>query len=324
MTRISVLIPSYRIGGFDVALDSLAAQSFTAFEAVIVDAIHARRSPLIAPRLSAYPFPIKHLAPSGGVALSNYSRSINDGIAHAAGELIVIQTDYTWMPPDCLAEHWRAYEESDKRTCFLRDNHCTALPPLHPEFTPYGPDMEQFHEGWRAEIERMINEGADRYAADLESGALDRFMWSIFAEPLTQAAVDALPVTRSDVKQGRPAIDYRHASLKNEGIPLEAFLAVNGLDEDMDGSHLYQDQEFACRVERGGYRWTTAPGASVKIVNPRTVLSSKRLNRPMRGGGDSNEERMARVLAGKQLANPERDLRREHMLNSAPETGAVI
>jgi len=298
-----------------VLFDSLNGQTFQDFEVVIADAIKAHRPALFGPPHGGnrYWFDdrVKHIAPSGGTHLSNYSRSINDGIAHAAGELIVIQTDYTWMPPDCLAEHWRAYEASDKKTCFLRDNHCTALPLLHPEFRSYGPDMEQFHEGWRAEIERMINEGADRYAADLESGKLDRFMWSIFAEPLTQEKVDALPVTRSDVKQGRPAIDYRHASLKNEGIPLEAFLAVNGLDEDMDGSHLYQDQEFACRVERAGYRWTTAPGTDVKIINPRSVLSSKRLDRPMRGGGDSNEGRMAVTLAGKQWANPERDLRAE-------------
>ncbi len=321
MTRVSVVVPTYRDGGVDVLAESLAYQTFADFECILVDAIYDQRHPQIAHRLADLPFAFNHLKPSGGPKLSNYSQSINDAIAHAHGELVVIQTDYTWMPPDCLAEHWRAYEQSDKRTCFLRDNHCTALPPLHPEFRSYGPDMEQFHEGWRAEIERMINEGAERYEADLESGALDRFMWSIFAEPLTQTMVDALPVTRSDVKQGRSGIDYRHASLKNEGIPTEAFLAVNGLDEDMDGSHLYQDQEFACRVERAGFRWTTAPGAWVKIINPRTVLSSKRLTRPMRGGGDSNEARMAVTLAGKQWANPHRNLRAEREANLSRRTG---
>jgi hypothetical protein len=168
--------------------------------------------------------------------------------------------------------------------------------------------MEQFTEGRRAQIEAEINAGADRYAADLAAGKLDRFMWSIFAEPLTQATVDALPVTRSDVKQGRPAIDYRHCSLKNEGIPLEAFLAVNGLDERFDGSHLYQDQEFALRVERAGFRWTTEPGAEVKIINPRTHLSSKRLERPM----DSNGALMQELLASPRThANPHRNLREE-------------
>jgi glycosyltransferase involved in cell wall biosynthesis len=308
VTRVSVIVPSYRDGGLDILCDSLAGQAFRDFELVITDAIYDRRRPIVADRLASYDFPIKHISPTGGPALSNYCRSINDAFAHASGELVVIQCDYTWMPPDCLAEHWRAYEESDKRTCFLRDNHCTALPPLHPEFTPYGPDMEQFTEGRRAQIEAEINAGADRYAADLEAGKLDRFMWSIFAEPLTQATVDALPVTRSDVKQGRPQIDYRHCSLKNEGIPLEAFLAVNGLDEDFDGSHLYQDQEFAWRVERAGYRWATTSGADVKIVNPRTVLSSKRLDRPM----DTNGKLMyAKQAAGIVRVNEHRDLRVE-------------
>jgi len=305
MTRISLVIPSYRKGGCDVICASLAAQNFTDFELIFADTIHRRRAPVVSELFAQQLFPVKHVAPASGPALSDYCNSINTAIAHASGELVVIQCDYTWMPPDCLAEHWRAYEESDKRTCFVRDNHCTALPPLHPEFQSYGPDMEQFTEGRRAEIEAEINAGADRYAADLAVGKLDRFMWSIFAEPLTQVAVDALPITRSDVKQGRPAIDYRHCSLKNEGIPLEAFLAVNGLDERFDGSHLYQDQEFALRVERAGFKWATAPGADVKIINPRTVLSSKRLERPM----DTNGALMRELLAsGNVRANPHRDL----------------
>jgi len=306
--RVSVVVPSYRTGGFDVLVRSLSAQFLSDFELLVPDAIFEHRNPSLANGLRSWSFTIKHIAPTGGPALSNYCRSINDAIVQASGELIVIQTDYTWLPPDCLAEHWRAYEESDKRTCFLRDNHCTALPPLHPEFTPYGPDMEQFTEGRREQIEREINEGAGRYAADLAAGKLDRFMWSIFAEPPTHEQVMALPITRSDVKQGRPEIDYRHCSLKNEGIPLEAFLAVNGLDEEMDGSHLYQDQGFALCVERAGFRWTTAPGASVFIVNPRTVLSSKRLDRPMA----SNGARMQQIIdSGTSRLNPHRDLRAE-------------
>jgi hypothetical protein len=308
MTKASVVVPSYRPGGIDVLCESLAHQSHHDFELVIVDAIHERRAPIIAAKLATYGFPIKHIAPSGGPKLSNYCRSINDAVVVASGELIVIQTDYTWMPPDCLAKHWEAYVNSDKRACFVRDNHCTALPPLHPEFRGYGPDMEQFTEGRRAEIEREINDGAAAYAADLEAGLLDKFMWSIFADVPTNESVAALPITRSDVKQGRPAIDYRHSSLKNEGIPLEAFLAVNGLDERFDGSHLYQDQEFALRVERAGFRWATAPGADVRIVNPRTVLSSKRLERPM----DSNGQLMGELLnSGWIMANPGRNLREE-------------
>lgn len=305
---ITVIVPSYRIGGFDILCDSLAQQTHQARELVIIDAIHERRALQVAEKLASYPFPIRHVKPSGGPRLSNYSQSINDGIAQASGELIVIQCDFAWIPPDCLAEHWRAYQGSDKRTCFLRDNHCTALPPLHPEFRSYGPDMEQFTEGRRAEIERQINEGADRYAEDLAAGKLDRFMWSIFAEPLTNEAVMAFPITRSDVKQGRPQIDYRHCSLKNEGIPLEAFLAVNGLDEDFDGSHLYQDQEFAWRIERAGFRWATTPGADAYIVNPRTKLSAKRLDRPMSTNGELMYSKQAQGIV---RVNPHRDLRAE-------------
>jgi hypothetical protein len=310
MTRISVIVPSYRIGGIDVLCDSLACQSFADFELIVTDAIHARRRSVVAEHAKCHPFPIKHIAPGGGPELSNYCRSINDAIVHAAGELVVIQTDYTWMPPDCLETHWNAYAASDKRTCFVLDNHCTALPPLHPEFHGYGPDMELCYES-NAEVEAQINAGADAYAADLAAGKLDRFMWSIFAEPPTNETAMALRVTRSDVKQGRPEIDYRHCSLKNESIPTEAFLAVNGLDERFDGSHLYQDQEFALRVERAGFRWSTTPGGAALIVNPRTRLSSKRLGRPMASNGALMDELLAGRLGP---ANPGRRLRQEREL----------
>jgi hypothetical protein len=88
----------------------------------------------------------------------------------------------------------------------------------------------------------------------------------------------------------------------------------------MDGCHLYQDQEFAYRVERAGYRWATTPGAAAYIVNPRSVLSAKRLERPMTTNGDI----MYRKQASGERVNTHRDLRREHMLARALETGAVV
>jgi hypothetical protein len=313
VTRVSVLVPTYRPGGIDVLLEGLAVQRFTDFELLLADELYARRNPIVSHKFGNYSFPVKHIAPTGGPRLSNYCQSINNAITHAAGEIVVIQTDYTWMPPDCLAIHWRAYEQSDRRSCFMLDNHCTELPPLHPEFRGYGPDLELFTEDRREAIEREINEGADAYARDLVDGKLDRFMWSIFAESPTQATVDALPVTRSHTKGGQ-ALDPNWASLKNEGIPIEAFLAVNGIDENLDGSHLYQDQSFAWCVARAGYRWTTAPGGEAYIVNPRTKLSCKRVARPMREiiGTDSNEARFKATQAeGAVRVNPHRDLRAE-------------
>ena len=306
--RLTVIFPTYRVGGFDVALDSLAGQTFRDFELIVVDAIWARRNPIIRDRFSAYPFPIKHLAPSGGMALSNYSRSINDGIAHASGELIVIQADYTWMPPNCLETHWRAYEQSDKRSCFMLDNHCTELPPLNPDFPGYGPNFEskEYSEAERPRFESDTNHAASVYERDVMTGRLDSCMWSLFREPLTNEKVLALPVTRSHCKQGQP-LDPNWCSLKNEGIPTEAFLAVNGLDEDMDGSHLYQDQEFAWRVAKAGYRWTTAAGGSAFLVNPRSLFYSKRLSRPMMTNGDI----MRRKQASGERVNPHRFLRAE-------------
>lgn len=331
MTRVSVLVPSYRPGGLDVLCDSLALQKFDDFELILADELYQFRRDIVSGEGQNYQFPIKHIAPDGGPRLSNYCRSINNAITHASGELVVIQPDYCWLPPDCLEAHWRAYVQSDRKSCFMLDNHCTTLPPLHPEFRSYGPDLEKFTEDRRAEIEAEINSGAEEYQADLDAGKLDRFMWSIFEDgghiintdngPAWldhKRGITGLPVTRSHTKGGQ-ALDPNWCSLKNEGIPTEAFLAVNGIDENLDGSHLYQDQSFAWCVSRAGYRWTTAEGGSAFIVNPRSVMSCKRVGRPMRSiiGADSNEHRFQQTQAsGATRVNPHRDLRKERELNA--------
>lgn len=306
----------YRIGGFDVVCDSLAGQTMAAsdFELVVADAIFERRHPLIEERLRGYSYDIVHLPPNGGVTLSDYSRAINSAVIAARGELIVIQSDYTWLAPDCLEAHWRAYEKSP-RACHMLDNHCTELPELAPGFRGYGPNWEAkpyVTDEERTFLEGEMTKAAAEYERDLNAGSLDSLMWTIFREPLTWEAVQKLRVTRSHEKQGK-SLDPNWCSLKNEGIPTEAFLAANGLDEDMDGSHLYQDQEFAWRAAAKGYRWTTAPGGLAYMVNPRALLYCKRLTRPMRGGDavDSNEARMYRKRRTGEAVNPSRDLRSE-------------
>ncbi len=312
--KVSVVVPMYRVGGFDVVCDSLAGQTMPTneFELIVADAIFERRHPRIEERLGGYPFDIWHLPPSGGMALSDYSRAINDAVARARGELVVIQSDYTWLAPDCLEAHWNAYSRYP-RACHMLDNHCTELPPLAPGFRSYGPNWEAkpyVTPEERTFLEGEMTRAADDYERDLAAGGLDHLMWSIFERPLDWPAVQALPITRSHLKQG-VAIDPNWCSLKNEGIPTEAFLAANGLDEDMDGSHLYQDQEFAWRTAGLGYHWTTTQGGLAYMVNPRAVIYCKRLTRPMRGDGESNEARMYRKRQTGERINSHRDLRAE-------------
>lgn len=316
MTAISVVVPSYRCGGVDVLCESLAIQSFRDFELVLVDSIFERRAASIAGVLTDWTRrtgckPIKHIAEPGGMFLSNYSRSINTALTHCSGELVVIQADYTWMPPDCLETHWNAYKKGPPRTCYMLDNHCTELPPLRDDFPGYGPNWEAKHytEAERPAFEAQMNTAAEQYAADVASGKLDGCMWSLFKEPLTNEAVMALPITRSHVKQGQ-ALDPNWCSLKNEAITMECFLEVNGLDEDFDASHLYQDQEFAWRAHRAGWTWSTAPGGAAYMVNPRSVFYSKFITRPMMSNGD-----LMRSKGGVVRVNPARDLRAEREAN---------
>ncbi len=315
--KISVVIPTYRVGGLDVVFDSLQKQTHQDFELVVVDAIHSLRAPHVEHLMAKYGFPYRYLAPSGGVHLSNYSRSINDALAHCSGDLVVIQADYTWFPPECLEVHARCHANSPK-ACFMLDNHCTALPPLHPSFTSYGPNWEGTDPtpAERTENERKMNEAAFDYSRDLHSGKLNSVMWSLFEKPLTNEEVMALPITRSHLKQGQP-IDPNWASLKNESMPIEAFLSINGMDEDFDNSHLYQDQEVAWRMHRAGYSWTTAPGGEAYMVNPRSVIYAKILSRPMM----ENKGIMDRKQGTGEAINPHRNIRQERsdfLKRSAP------
>lgn len=312
--RLSVIVPTYRVGGLDVLLESLAHQTHRDFEVLIPDELYERRLPMVAPHLDRYRargLDVRMIAPDGGPRLSNYSRSINNAVARATGEVVVMQADYTWLSPECLERHVEL-QELTNGACVMLDVHNTALPPLHRRFKPpQGPDWEAVPyptDEQRRAFEAQMNVAADAYEVDLAAGRYDEFMFSIFEAQ--GYLVSSLPILRSHVKsdQDPNSFDPNWCSLKNESIPIEAFLKVNGLDEDMDGCHLYQDQEFAWRAHHAGYRWVGGSGGEAYIVNPRSVLYAKRLSRPMMSNGDEMKRKQATGAA----VNPHRNLRAEH------------
>lgn len=278
---ISVILPTLRVGGLDILCESFARQTFTDFELLLADGIHSYRHPLITDKLAALPFPVRHLA-SGGIALSNYSRSINDAVAVARGETVLVIPDYSHLPVDCLEIHARFHDESrGQRKCLASGYRSVQLPARHSCFPGYHPNIQDPNvkldvEGVGDRYEQCMTLEAERYERDLQSGLLDPVMWSLFAEPVNAATIESLPVT-NEHKLFDCEFSFRYCSLKNESYPVELWEELNGLDEEMDGSHLYQDQAWGYRLSDAGWEYERIRGGELIIVDPRPMFASKRV-----------------------------------------------
>lgn len=283
---ISVIVPTTRVGGLDILTQSLARQTCRDFELVLADAIHAYRAPLVAERMAELPFPVQHLAPSGGVALSDYSRSINDALVAAKGDVVLILPDYSWLPANAIEIHATFHDEHRGQRKVLASGYTyLTLPPLHSAFPGYHPERQQSYApldlvGRGDGYERAITAEAERYEADLRSGRLDPVMWSLFAEPFTSESLADLGV-ESTHRLFDCEFSWRYCSLKNESYPIEFWEELNGLDEDLDGSHLYQDQALGYRLNDAGWTYERMKGGELLIPNPRSVFAAKRVLRRM-------------------------------------------
>lgn len=276
---ISVIVPTNRAGGIDILLDSLARQTFRDFELILVDALLPYRSPIV-----TQAFKTTHIPPRDNRFPSQmFCRQVNTGIAHARGETIVLLCDYSYLSPDCLATHARLQAIAPVPvTC----DYCyIGLPELKPGLPHYVQSVEPTDEATNAEYVEQVNANSDRYAADVRSGRLDDYMWSIFAEPMTAEAIKAAPATHKHMPSTTAKLheDWNWCSLKNESFPTKLFLDMNGIDEAYDRSHVYQDSEFSYRLRERGIRWYSGePGEGmVTVVNPRPIMNIKRLAEPI-------------------------------------------
>lgn len=296
---ISVIVPTNRVGGLDLLIDSLSRQTYRNFELIIVDNIWRYRERLVHERIQKLPFRVKHIPPRDNpfpdVA---YCQTMNTGIAHARGETLVFLCDYSFLAPDCLATH--AVCQAKKPGPLHLDYDYCELPPLREGFPGYHQDGR---DGTATDYVETINSTTERYCADLDAGRLDPFMWSLFAEPLESPA--GLEIThRHRPCELRKSGDWNFCSFKNESFPTELLLEMNGLNEALDESHCYQDQEFSYRLRDRCIEWINGPieTGMLTVVNPRPVLNVKRLKHAIAHNADI-------AGRGEQAVNPGWSLR---------------
>lgn len=260
-----------RVGGLDFLMDSLARQTFTDFELVLVDAFHDRRRDVVAKEARDRFIAVRHVglnpSPFPICAFSTYS---NAGIAAATGDVLLFLVDYSRLPVDLIERHARFHKaDATKRAGLMGPHRYVGFAPA-PGFAGYGRD----------DIGRYVN--------DVQSGALDQFMFSTgaiverpsyphVADGGVEVPADADPKLR--LSPGPIGAEFYHG--KNESVRRSCALEVDGYDTDLDGAHLYQDTDFADRLTvKAGVRWTVDPTAIVDIVNPRHVFPFAKRLRP--------------------------------------------
>lgn len=269
---ISVVVPTMRVGGLDVLCAGLAGQTFRDFELVLSDNVGPRVGLM---DLRAAPGFV-HTVPEGNeFPLAQFCRTSNEALVHARGEVVFMMVDYTWLPPNTLAEHAKFHRENPEKTAALMMPHeYRELPQLCLTF-----EKCEYKSG--LETRDADNAEAQRYAEDVANGVHEDNFWSIFEKPMTPGddPREALAVHPkwggADPKNKLPAGsivgNYFHA--KNESVKLDVLLDANGWDEDLDGTHCFQDSDLAERLEvRHGVRWTLSHAAQAQIINPRTVF----------------------------------------------------
>jgi glycosyltransferase involved in cell wall biosynthesis len=264
---ISIIMPTMRIGGLDIVFNGLSKQTFKDFELIVVDGIYNYRKDLVAEKIKEYQFPVKHVAPTKNIfPVANFCNASNTGIINVASDLVLMITDYTYLPSDCLEKHVKFHRKySEENIGYMCPHQYRLLPELHSEFFPYQ------------------QKDTDIFVFDLQFGKLKNLMWSILKKDFDQNA-EELPLDsmgNCDNKLFRPygLGDPAAFNGKNESVKLEAILKINGYDEELDGTTPYQDTEFADRLKNKlDFKWICDKDNKVYNVNPRFVTPwSRRL-----------------------------------------------
>lgn len=281
--RISVILVTARPGGIDILLTGLSGQEFDhhEFETVVVDALYPYRRERVADEFATRRLVVRHVPPRERIwPVDACPQARNTGLAKASGELVVWLTDYSYLPPLALVEHWGVYEYFNKKKTGMAAHRYLFPPSLAyptPDYAPVKAIEPNRREGVTYEY---VSSDSDAFVRDIESGFYDPYMYSVFQEPLeTPDAIHALKEDlffyRVDPKRSGKVggiVDGNFWHAKAESIPLEWALSVNGFDELYTG-HCYDDTDFGHRVTHYGGMWCLLhEAAMVDIVNPRHLF----------------------------------------------------
>lgn len=247
---ISVIFPTMRIGGLDVVFNSLENQTFKNFELIIVDSLYQYRKDIVKEQCKKFSFKYKHLPPiEDNFPTQSYCHAMNTAITNVNGEVILFTSDYRYLMPDSLQKHADFHKISPDNLGYAPPSISVLPPTLKSGLPSYG-----------------FNQNYDKYVEDLKSNKLNDFMWSIFdnnffntpRNPSTWEQMDWAKYghdTKINMTKGTE-VSPLYIYLQTESIKTKLVLEANGLNEELDGGHSYQDIEFTHRLRNlFNFKW---------------------------------------------------------------------
>ena len=227
--KISVIVVTARLGGFDVLVNSLRGQVGIDpgdWEIIVVDDWWDDRVGILE---DCGIENVKHLKPR----VNDYidpCHANNLAYRHACGELIVFFCDMEWAHPSFLAEHWNVYQK-------------------YPGYTLSG--------------------FLDRYPMPTLKTKINarNSKWSIFTEDFTQPVAtehflshDPEYLERKGGAHGAQFGEYfempgEFVYFNVDSLPMAVLKDLNGLDERYDGGYGICDIDLGWRANRIGWKF---------------------------------------------------------------------
>ncbi len=272
---LTVILPTWRLGGLDVTLGALAKQEGAPkFEVILVDALYRWRAGVdeIRRRLAALPFEVIHTDVDDSIfPVSSHSRFRNTAIRRARGQRLVFLSDYACPPSNFLASHAPLPSSVIGISRWIR----TAMNPSS-VLCRHDPKFEKVLSPW--EVIELAKDG--------------QYLWSTFRTDC-DALGEALHHERTHNLQPPKHLTYAWAHevsstpeymahWKADSVDTALVRKINGWDERFDGNGGYADTDFTLRLI-----WA---GAKPVVVEPDVrILDGHEISvAPIRNATQSN------------------------------------
>jgi len=219
---------------FEPTLKSLEQQSLTDFELIVVDALWEYRKDYFHDK--NYPFPIKHLKPKPSIwqkfGAWQVCNQLNTAIIHSKGELIVRIDDCCSFGSEFLEKFWEWY----KRGYFAQA-------------------LVVYHHGTKPLV--YNEEAKELYAKTFTSPAVKGETYKEIVEKLDRLYKpgEIIRDSRRRFVEGKGVVygNMPHWFYGYGAVSLEAFLKINGYDENFDQCKSLEAMDVGSRLEMAGY-----------------------------------------------------------------------
>ena len=224
--KISVIVVTARLGGFDVLCNSMRAQTGidkSDWELIVVDDWHDDRI------LVDIGMSVRHLKPRANDYLDPcYANNL--AIRLAQGELVVFFCDQEWAYPTFLADHWRIYQEFPGYTFsgFL-DRY--PMPTLKADITRQNSQWSIFESEFTESVAAEHFKNQEPVYRERKGGTRGPAVADMFEMPG----------------------DFVYFNV--DSLPMAVIRDLNGLDERYDGGYGICDIDLGWRANRIGWKF---------------------------------------------------------------------